>query len=58
MRGVQLLGASSASQVGLIGPLSTVWMASVWLDEPVGLTLMLGPGLVLAGIVWLGRQRA
>jgi len=57
MRGVQLIGASAASQVGMIGPLSTLWMASVLLDEPVGPTLLLGTGLVLAGIIWLGRLK-
>lgn len=55
MRGVQLLGASLASQVGMVGPLSTIWMAAWWLDEPVGWRLMLGTAFVLAGIVVLTR---
>lgn len=55
MRGVALLGASMAAQVGMVGPLSTIWMASVWLGEPVTWRLLLGTATVLAGIVLLGR---
>lgn len=56
MRGVQLLGASMASQVGMVGPLSTIWMAAWFLGEPVTGRLMLGTAAVLAGIVLLTRQ--
>lgn len=56
MRGVQLLGASLASQVGMVGPLSTIWMAAWWLDEPVTWRLMLGTVAVLGGIVVLSRS--
>ncbi len=55
MRGVQLIGASAASQVGMIGPLSTIWMAALWLDEPVTWRLLLGTGAVLAGMLLLAR---
>lgn len=55
MRAVQLLGASVASQVGMVGPLSTIWMAAWWLNEPVGPRLILGTAAVLAGIVVLTR---
>lgn len=56
MRGVQLLGASVASQVGMVGPLSTIWLASWFLDEPVTARLMLGTGTVLLGILILSRM--
>lgn len=55
MRGVQLVGASLASQVGMVGPLSTIWMAAWWLSEPVTWRLMAGTAAVLAGIVLLSR---
>ncbi|HEX5357849.1 MAG TPA: DMT family transporter [Aquabacterium sp.] len=55
MRGVQLVGASMASQAGMVGPLSTIWMAAWWLGEPVTWRLMLGTAVVLAGIVILAR---
>lgn len=56
MRGVQMLGASVAAQVGMVGPLSTIWLASWFLDEPVSLRLMLGTGTVLLGILVLSRM--
>lgn len=55
MRGVQLVGAAVASQVGMVGPLSTIWMAAGVLGEPVTGRLMLGTAAVLAGIVVLTR---
>jgi len=55
MRGVQLVGASMASQAGMVGPLSTIWMAAWWLGEPVTWRLIVGTGTVLAGIVILAR---
>jgi drug/metabolite transporter (DMT)-like permease len=55
MRGVQLLGASVAAQVGMVGPLSTIWMAAWWLGEPVTGRLMLGTAAILGGIVILTR---
>jgi drug/metabolite transporter (DMT)-like permease len=55
MRGVQLIGASMASQAGMIGPLSTIWMAAWWLDEPVTWRLMVGTAAVLAGVVVLAK---
>ncbi|MFT3857072.1 MAG: DMT family transporter [Aquabacterium sp.] len=56
MRGVQLIGASTASQVGMVGPLSTIWMAAWFLDEPVTWRLLVGTGAVLAGILLLARS--
>lgn len=56
MRGVQLLGASVAAQVGMVGPLSTIWLASWFLDEPVSARLMVGTGTVLLGILVLSRM--
>jgi drug/metabolite transporter (DMT)-like permease len=58
MQGVRHLGASMASQVGMIGPLSTLWMASVWLGEPVTPQLLLGTAAILGGVVLLSRLKA
>jgi drug/metabolite transporter (DMT)-like permease len=55
MRGVQIVGASAASQVGMVGPLSTIWMAAAWLGEPVTWRLVLGTAAVLTGIIVLTR---
>ena len=58
MRGVQLLGAPMASQAGMVGPLSTIWLAAWWLNEPVTWRLLMGTAAVLAGIVVLTRASA
>jgi drug/metabolite transporter (DMT)-like permease len=55
MQGVRYLGAATAAQVGMAGPLSTIWMAAWWLDEPVTIQLMLGTAAILGGIVMLTR---
>jgi drug/metabolite transporter (DMT)-like permease len=55
MRGVQLIGASMASQAGMVGPLSTIWMAAWWLGEPVTWRLMVGTGAVLVGVLVLAK---
>jgi drug/metabolite transporter (DMT)-like permease len=55
MRGVQLLGAGVASQVGMVGPLSTIWMAAAWLGEPVSGRLLAGTAAVLLGVVIVAR---
>jgi drug/metabolite transporter (DMT)-like permease len=58
MKGVQLLGAPLASQVGMVGPLSTIWMAAWWLQEPVTWRLVAGTACILSGIVLLTRSPA
>lgn len=55
MRGVALLGASTASQIGMVGPLSTIWMASIWLDEPISTRLLAGTAVVVVAVLVLGR---
>ncbi len=60
MMAVERVGASLAAQVGMIGPLSTIAMGIVILDEPLTLWLVAGTLLVVAGIFMFSRagQRA
>ena len=58
MQGVQLIGASTAAQAGMVGPLSTIWMAAWFLDEPVTLRLLIGTGTVLVGVLILARSQS
>lgn len=55
MMGVERIGASLAAQVGMIGPLSTIAMGIVLLDEPFTPALAAGTLLVLAGIGLFSR---
>lgn len=57
MRGIQLLGAGTAAQIGMVGPLATMVMAVVLLGEPLTGSMVVGTILVLAGVGWLSRSR-
>jgi drug/metabolite transporter (DMT)-like permease len=52
MLAIERIGASLASQAGTIGPLSTLFLAAIFLGEPFTLWVALGTVLVLTGI-WL-----
>jgi drug/metabolite transporter (DMT)-like permease len=55
MVAIEKIGASLASQMGMIGPLSTI-LLSVWLlDEPFTIWIATGTALVISGVWWLAR---
>jgi drug/metabolite transporter (DMT)-like permease len=58
MMAVERVGAAVAAQAGTIGPVSTILMAAVWLNEPFTGWVVIGTGLVLAGIWLLTRPAA
>ena len=50
MWAVALIGAPTASLLGMIGPVSVLFLASWFLDEPVTAWQLAGTALVLAGV--------
>jgi drug/metabolite transporter (DMT)-like permease len=58
MVAIDRIGASAATQVGMIGPLSTIAMGVVLLDEPFTAWILAGTALVVVGIWLLARQHA
>ncbi len=50
MLGIERLGAGLAAQVGMVGPMSTLVMASLFLDEPLTAWVLGGTVLVMAGV--------
>jgi drug/metabolite transporter (DMT)-like permease len=50
MMGIERIGAGLAAQVGMIGPLSTIAMGVVLLNEPFNAWIVAGTVLVLAGV--------
>ena len=56
MAAVQRIGAATASQAGMIGPVSTLFLGALVLGEPVTAVQLAGTGLVLAGIYTLSLQ--
>jgi drug/metabolite transporter (DMT)-like permease len=57
MMAIERIGATMAAQTGMIGPLSTILMGVVILDEPFTMWIAAGTLLVLAGIWLLAKWR-
>jgi drug/metabolite transporter (DMT)-like permease len=53
---VQRIGAATASQAGMIGPVSTLFLGALILGEPVTAVQLAGTALVLAGIYMLSLK--
>lgn len=58
MVAVSRIGAASASQAGMIGPVSTLFLGALILGEPITGIQLTGTALVLAGIYLLSKKRA
>lgn len=57
MIAVARIGAGTASQAGMIGPVSTLFLGAVILDEPITEIQLAGTTLVLTGIYLLSRKK-
>jgi len=57
MEAVSRIGAPNASQAGMIGPVSTLFMGALILGEPITGIQLAGTALVLAGIYLLSRKK-
>ena len=55
--GIRLIGASNASIVGSVGPISTIILAYIFLGERLTLIQMLGGLLVLGGVLIISMQK-
>jgi len=57
MIAVQRIGAATASQAGMIGPVSTLFLGALILDEPITAIQLAGTTLVIAGIAMLSKKK-
>ena len=57
MVAVQRIGAPTASQAGMIGPVSTLFLGWAMLGEPITAVQLAGTALVLAGIYMLSLKK-
>ncbi|GAB3385993.1 MULTISPECIES: DMT family transporter [Massilia] len=57
MAAVQRIGAATASQAGMIGPVSTLFLGALILGEPITGVQLAGTGLVLIGIYLLSLKK-
>jgi drug/metabolite transporter (DMT)-like permease len=55
--GIRRIGASHASIVASIGPIATIFLGAMFLDEPVTGFQLAGAALVLAGILAISLQK-
>jgi len=57
MMAIERVGAGVAAQTGMIGPMSTILMGVLILDEPLTAWVVAGTALVLGGVWLLARAR-
>jgi drug/metabolite transporter (DMT)-like permease len=55
--GIRRIGSGHASMVGAIGPVSTIFLAYVFLGEAISASQIAGSLLVLAGVLMIGLKR-
>ena len=48
--GIRLIGSSHASMLGTVGPVSTIFLGLVFLDEPITAIQLAGAALVMTGV--------
>ena len=59
VEGIRIVGASNSSIIGFIGPVATIFLANIYLDEKITFLQLLGTGIVLSGvflITWKGGR--
>jgi len=54
MLAIARIGAPLSAQIGMVGPMSTLLMGALLLDEPLSAWILIGTGLVLAGVFLVG----
>lgn len=58
MAAVQRIGAATASQAGMVGPVSTLFLGALVLGEPITAIQLGGTALVMAGIYMLSTKKS
>ena len=53
MMAIERIGAGLTSQIGMIGPMSTLSMGVFFLNEPFTIWILAGTALVLGGVFWV-----
>lgn len=57
MLGISRLGATSAAQIGMVGPLSTIVLSTIFLGERIGSWQIAGTVLVMTGVFVTSQRR-
>jgi len=56
MMAIERIGPGLTAQTGMIGPMSTLLMGVLILDEPFNMWIIAGTGLVVSGVFWVTRS--
>jgi len=56
--GIRLIGSSHASMLGTVGPVATIFLGFVFLDEPITAIQLAGAALVMAGVLAISLSKA
>jgi drug/metabolite transporter (DMT)-like permease len=57
MMAIERIGATLTAQTGMLGPVATILMGVVLLDEPLNAWIIAGTALVLTGVWLLAKAR-
>lgn len=55
--GIRRIGADNAAIVGSVGPVSTILLAFIFLDEPVSALQLAGTAMILFGVLLISRGK-
>ncbi len=55
--GIRLIGAGKASIIGSVGPVSTIILANIFLNEEITMLQILGTAFVLSGVLLVSRSK-
>ena len=56
--GIRLIGSGHASMLGTVGPVATIFLGFIFLDEPITAIQLAGAALVMTGVVAISLARA
>ena len=57
MMAIERVGSGVTAQAGMVGPVATIAMSALWLDEPFSVWMAAGTALVLVGVGLLVAKR-
>jgi drug/metabolite transporter (DMT)-like permease len=55
--GIKRIGSDNAAIIGSVGPVSTIVQAYFFLEEPIFVMQLVGTGLILVGVLMIGKKR-
>ena len=55
--GLRRIGAGKTAIIGAVGPVSTLALSALFLDEQISALQLLGTGLVITGVLWVSLRK-